>query len=383
MNAVQNFLATYPFAQTALEILALTVPPAVFLAFAGLGLFGAATQIRGARQRRKSFSKCARQLSMLGMTLGWGLLIGMRIWLYLAPMQQLSMVFEASWLLLAVATLLASLCFLAARVLEKAPWLHLLLGLLQAVLAYAAFLLGLASAHLAPLVDGILEALRTRQPPELPPLQDILLPLATPLSYSLLLLLALPAAFGAFWLVLRRKHDDYGRDHYNVTLPWCAAWARNAWLALWLLMLTFSGMHIYDRWQNGIFTGQDALIQSIPLLLWLVPPLLWAVVSSSKTPLRHKFSLALALLVGIAYLLPFTLEVATPVVPDASLWEWPLHDPAPDALQETPLPEPELPQQELPAPDMPEGDLPEASAGRTLPETPETPSPQQGALPQE
>ena len=53
MNAVQNFLATYPFAQTALEILALTVPPAFFLAFAGLGLFGAAAQSKGARQRRK------------------------------------------------------------------------------------------------------------------------------------------------------------------------------------------------------------------------------------------------------------------------------------------------------------------------------------------
>lgn len=378
MNAVQNFLATYPFAQTALEILALTVPPAFFLAFAGLGLFGAAAQSKGARQRRKSFSKCARQLSMLGMVLGWGLLIGMRIWLYLAPIQQLSMVFEASWLLLAVATLLASSCFLGAKLLEKAPWLHALLGILQAVLAYAAFLLGLASAHLAPLVDSVLEALRTGRVPEIPPLQDILLPLATPISYSLLLLLALPAAFGAFWLVLRRKHDDYGRDHYNVTLPWCAAWARNAWLALWLLMLAFNGLNVYDRWQNGVFTSYDALLQSIPLLLWLIPPLLWAVVSSSKTPLRHKFSLALALLLSIAYLLPFTLEVATPIMPDAVLWEWPLQDLAPETLQENPLPEPELPQQELPAPDVPEGDAPEAgqpAAADTQPAAPQQEKP--------
>ena len=198
-----------------------------------------------------------------------------------------------------------------------------------------------------------------------PPLQDILIPLATPISYSLLLLLALPAAFGAFWLVLRRKYDDYGRDHYNVTLPWCAAWARNAWLALWLLMLAFNGLNVYDRWQNGVFTSYDALLQSIPLLLWLIPPLLWAVVSSSKTPLRHKFSLALALLLSIAYLLPFTLEVATPSMPDAVLWEWPLQDLAPDTLQENPLPEPELPQQELPAPDVPEGEAPEAGQTTT------------------
>lgn len=360
MNAVQTFLATYPLAQTALDILALTVPPAVFLALAGLGLFGAAAQRRGTRQRRKSFNKCARQLSMLGMTLGWGLLIGMRVWLYLAPLPQLAMVFEASWLLLAVATLVASICFLAAATLEKAPWLHMLLGVLQAVFAYAAFLLGLAAAHLAPLVDSILEALRNRQFPELPPLQEIFLPLATPLAYSLLLLLALPAAFGAFWLILRRRHDDYGRDHYNVTLPWCAAWARNGWLALWLLMLALSGLTIYDRWQNGVFTGHDALLQSLPLLLWLIPALIWAAVSCSKTPLRHKFSLTLALIMSIAYLLPFTLEAATPIVPDAALWEWPLHDAAPESLEETPLPEPDLPQQELPAPDEPEArDLPE------------------------
>lgn len=351
MNAVQNFLATYPLVQTALDILALTVPPAVFLAFAGIGLFGAASQGRGTRQRRKSFNKCARQISMLGMVLGWGLLIGMRIWLYLAPVPPLAMVFEASWLLLTVATLLASLCFLAARVLEKAPWLHSLLGLLQAIFAYAAFLLCLASAHLAPLVDSVLDAWRNRQTPEFPPLYDIFLPLATPLAYSLLLLLVLPAAFGAFWLILRRKHDDYGRDHYNVTLPWCAAWARNAWLALWLLMLALTGLSIYDRWQNGVFTSHDALLHSVPLLLWLVPALLWAVVSCSKTPLRHKLSLVLALLMSIAYLLPFTLEAAPPLVPDAVLWEWPLHELAPDALQAEPLPEPELPQQELPAPD--------------------------------
>ena len=360
MNAVQAFLATYPFLQTALDILALTVPPAFFLAFAGLGLFSAAAQARGARQRRKSFNKCARQLSMLGMTLGWGLLIGMRLWLYLSPAPQLAMVFEASWLLLAAATLLSSLVFFAAKLLEKAPWLHAILGLVQGVLAYAAFLLGLASAHLAPVVDSVLEALRSRQAPELPPLLDIFLPLATPLAYSLLLLLTLPAAFGAFWLILRRRLDDYGRDHYNATLPWCASWARNGWLALWLLMLAFNGLTVYDRWQNGVFTGHDALLQSIPLLLWLIPALLWAAASSSKTPLRHKFSLTIALLMGIAYLLPFTLEAAAPVVPDAALWEWPLHDPTPDALQqEAPLPEPDLPPQELPAPDVPEA--PEAA----------------------
>ena len=145
-----------------------------------------------------------------------------------------------------------------------------------------------------------------------------------------------------------------------MTLPWCAAWARNGWLALWLLMLALSGLTIYDRWQNGVFTGHDALLQSLPLLLWLIPALIWAAVSCSKTPLRHKFSLTLALIMSIAYLLPFTLEAATPIVPDAALWEWPLHDATPESLEETPLPEPDLPQQELPAPDEPEArDLPE------------------------
>lgn len=364
MNAVQTFLATSPLVQTVLDILALTVPPAVFLALAGLGIFGAAAQIRGTARRRKSFNKCARQLSMLGMALGWGLLIGMRIWLYLAPVPQLAMVFEVAWLLLAVAVLLASLCFLAAKALEKAAWLHALLGLLQAVFAYGAFLLCLASAHLAPLVDGLLDALRGGHVPDPPPLRDIVLPLAAPLTSGLLLLLALPASFGACWLLLRRGHDDYGRDHYNTVLPWCAAWARNAWLALWLFMVAVNGLAVYERWRNGVFTGHDALLQSVPLLLWLLPALVWAAVSCSGTPLRHKFSLTLALLMSIAFLLPFMLEAAAPVVPDAALWEWPLHELSPEALREAPLPEPELPRQELPAPDIPEGpDIPEDTGG--------------------
>lgn len=370
MNAVQTFLATSPLVQTVLDILSLTVPPSAFLALAGLGIFGAAAQIRGTAQRRKSFNKCARQLSMLAMALGWGLLIGMRIWLYLAPMPPLAMVFEAAWLLLAVAALLASLTFLAAKALEKAAWLHALLGFFQALFAYGAFLCCLASAHLAPLADSLLEALRCGHLPDLPPLRDIFSPLATPLVSSLLLLLALPASLGACWLLLRRGHDDYGRDHYNITLPWCAAWARNAWLALWLFMLTFNGIGVYERWQNGAFTGRDALLQSAPLLLWLIPALLWAAVSCSRTPLRHKFSLTLALLMSVAYLLPFMLEAAAPTVPDAALWEWPLHELSPDALGETPLPEPELPRQDLPAPDVPEDpEVPESPEDAGAPST--------------
>ena len=71
------------------------------------------------------------------------------------------------------------------------------------------------------------------------------------------LLLAMPAAFGCVWLLLRRSKDDYGRDHYNTVVPWCAAWARNAWGAVWLLLAVASGLEISRLLGEKDFTADD------------------------------------------------------------------------------------------------------------------------------
>ena len=130
------------------------------------------------------------------------------------------------------------------------------------------------------------------------------------LCYTLPLIFALAGAFGAVWLLLRRKADDFGRDYYNTMVPWCTRWARNAWILLWLLLVASSGLEIWQTWQtSGVFMQQDAVFQSVRVLLWLLPALLWTLVVRSATPLRQKPALVIGLLLSMGFTLPYFMEL--------------------------------------------------------------------------
>ena len=135
------------------------------------------------------------------------------------------------------------------------------------------------------------------------------------LFWSLPLMLAIAGGMGAFWLVLRRNYDDFGRDHYNTMLPWCATWARNAWAVFWVVLLASSVFDVQNAWQNDTFTVTDAIMESAELLLWLVPALLWTFVARSATPMRHKITLLAALVLAIAIMLPYYLNMTEITLP--------------------------------------------------------------------
>ena len=94
-------------------------------------------------------------------------------------------------------------------------------------------------------------------------------------------------------------------------IPWCAGWARNAWCLLWLLLLVSSGLRIWLHWQDGVFSAQDAVVESSRLLLWLIPVLLWTMVRRSAVALRHKLTLLAALLIAASFMLPYYLEATS------------------------------------------------------------------------
>ena len=213
-----------------------------------------------------------------------------------------------SWMLLGIAVLISSLYYALWKALKNMPVLHVTLGVLSGIQGCVAVVSSLAAAR-------FLSALAHPDAAGLT-LGDLFLPawnapLWSALCYTLPLVLAMPAAFGALWLPLRRTHDDFGRDHYNTMIPWCAGWARNAWCLLWLLLLVSSGLHIWLHWQDGVFSAQDAVVESSRLLLWLIPVLLWTMVRRSAIALRHKLTLLAALLIAVSFMLPYYLEATS------------------------------------------------------------------------
>ncbi|MDR2820150.1 MAG: hypothetical protein LBB60_06450 [Desulfovibrio sp.] len=307
MNAIAAFLNATPWLRFAVDIASVVIPLSALLALAGTGLLSATAKILFIRRKRAAFDKCARQLATLGLALGWLLLIGGRVWLSLAGQPENSLqtfVTEICWILLCAGVLLISLYYALWKHLSGFPVVHAAIGILSGLQGCAALVAALAAArYLAALAEpdaGI-------PVPQNLFLPDWSAPFWNALCYTPLLVLAMPGAFGALWLAFRRKYEDFGRDYYNTMIPWCAAWARNAWGLLWLMLLVSSAAQIYR--QPGGFNAQDAVFQTTQLLLWLLPALIWTIVCRSATALRHKFALFAALFVAMAFMLPYYLEV--------------------------------------------------------------------------
>lgn len=311
---MQNFLADNPVLQSVLDVASIIVPLALLFAFCGMNILAVTGEMLGLRRRRAFYEKCAMQLALLGQGLGWTLLVGGRIWLYfvekeLSEQRFLISVHEVCWVVLGLAVIFSCIYFLLWKALARQlPLVHIGVGIFAALQGALALLLVLAGMRLVAIINLPLAEETTIN------LVDALLPVwgtsyAAAVCFVLPLLLGMPAAFGAVWLLMRRKRDDFGRDHYNTVLPWCSAWARNAWGIVWLLLLAFSGLDIYRLTQAGSLVTEDGITAGIRVLLWLIPPLLWHLTSRSATPMRHKAGLVLALLISCAFMLPFFMDL--------------------------------------------------------------------------
>lgn len=106
-------------------------------------------------------------------------------------------------------------------------------------------------------------------------------------------------ALGAFWLLIRRGSNDFGRDYYAFALPYSAKWA----LCGTLVSL---GTLIYAYRQAGEFMLPElshppsALLTALCCALPALACLLWLFLIRSATPLRHKPGIVVALFALLA-----------------------------------------------------------------------------------
>ena len=319
MKALQEFLAAWPAVWTLLETLCVLIPLAALLAYSGVGFVSALAGILGRVRKRASFDKCARQLALLGFVLGWLLLIGGRVWLFLARMDSekpaaWAWMTEACWFLLAGSVLVASLHYALWKHMSKYPATAAMLGISGGLAACFALFATLATMRCSAL--GLQFSPAEKNLSEFVTL--FLKIFAAPgsnmsfwnaLWYTPALIAAFAAGIGSLWLFACRRRDDFGRDHYNMMIAWCARLSRNAWGLLWTLLLVFSIFQLRlssgvpgDAWP-GIAT------EAAYLLYWAIPALLWAFVSRSAVALRHGVTLLAALCLAGTFLVPYYLEI--------------------------------------------------------------------------
>ncbi|GFH62450.1 MAG: conserved hypothetical protein [Candidatus Desulfovibrio kirbyi] len=309
MNTVTTFLNATPWLRLTVDIAGIIIPLSALLAFAGTGFLSAAAKLLFLRTGRAAYDKCAKQLACLGLVLGWLLLTGGRVWLSLtldAPgaLPPQTIVTEACWIFLGAGVLFISFSYALWKFLAAYPVAHALISLLGALQGLAALLTALAAARC---LTALTDSGASSYAPDILFLPDWRSPFWNALSYTPLLMLAMSGASGALWLLCRRRYEDFGRDYYTAMILWCAAWARNTWAALWIVLLISSAVLIYQQ-PNG-FSAGNAVEQTVRLLLWLLPALIWTIVCRAKTPLRHKFALVTAFLVAVVFTLPYYLDI--------------------------------------------------------------------------
>lgn len=319
MNGWQAILSEFPMLKTAWDVLSVTIPLSMLLAYSGIFFISSVAKIFSITRKRIIFDKCARQLALLGVIMGWLLLIGSRVWLYYTQETRAqggleSFMLETSWLLLSLGVLLSTIYYTCWKLLKNMPTLHSTVGAISGTQNCLALICVLVSTRLysypvKPDSGAVLV-------PDLFPeaWND---PLWTAAAATLPLLFASAGAFGAAWLAFRRKKDDFGRDYYNKMLPWTTAWAKNAWALLWLILLFSGGFELWQIYQSPAPDNGTAIVIGCQILLWIIPCLLWIIVYKSPTPLRHRWALYLGLLLAIAYALPYFLEICA--IPPADI----------------------------------------------------------------
>lgn len=293
--------------QLGADLARVVLPFAALLILAGLPVLCIAGDVLATTRKRSFYDKGARQLTGLAMGLAWVLVAAEGGMLYMRLGMPATFVLPPPgdllyWISLVAYALCATLYAALWRPLRTLPALRRLWGALTAASGFWALYVALI------IMEN--DALAAQGLPRVQALPDMLLPTGVSgiwnaLAYIFPLALSLAGGTGALWLIARRHRDDYGRDHYNTMVPWCARWARNAWIVIWLILLGFSARQLYTIRQTlGQLPPQAGVEAATRLLLWILPALLWTPTLRSAVPLRHKLALVLALLLGMGFLVP-------------------------------------------------------------------------------
>lgn len=305
----QNIVANYPFIQTILDTSIIIFPLAILTAYAGLIFISCIAKIISIAKNRPMFNKVSRQIALLALIFGWLLLIGIRVYIYLYPHSDGTVekfLMETSWLLLSLGVLLTTVYYTLWRILKNMPVLHATLGMISAVQNCLAFLCIIFTLRLTS--NTFLENKSSSTLPELFP-ETWNDPVWSALCFTIPLIFAYAGAFASCWIVTRRKHDDFGRDYYNLMLKWSTLWARNAWGILWLLFLIATCFQLWQNYDEGQTFESDLIADGSRVLLWLIPLLLWIFVCKAKIPMRNSWALFAALLIAMSFMLPYFLDI--------------------------------------------------------------------------
>lgn len=274
----------------------------------GLPFMALAGQTLATARRRVFYDKCARQLAMLVAVLSPLSLLLTGISVLRAVQMEPDMLagpyrmpVVALLTLHAGTTLCAVLYFVTWKGLaSRLPLLHRLFGLSAGIGGAKTLFVALAivralfvAGHPLPATGSALEVMLA-----------LLLPAGNALLWPAFgLALCAAAAFGGVygtqWLVLRRQQDDFGRDHYNFTLPWCAAWGMYGTV----VMLAPLG-YVLWRALSQVSPTFGVLPPLVPFALCILAPALCLTcsmaVTRSATPMRLKPAITVAVLAAIA-----------------------------------------------------------------------------------
>ncbi len=286
------------FSQTALAALLLIL----LAGFWGCPIIAILSEITGKITRRVFLDKFALQITRLGVLLHVGLWMGcitsgLILW-YMYP-EILSLLQPWPGRILPVlglaltGTILLVTSFATWKHLKKnKKTLHIAIGIAGVILIKPLFWLpALLVRNLVLIKAGQTEQL-------CPPLHSMFWPVTMQWVFTTI---SLAAILASLYLLIRRHHDDFGRDYYNYALPVCAKWA----------LFPFGGVIVFCSWIAFLafpfidLTNATSLLAAISirgasLLLCLI---VWIVIMKTPTPLRFKGMILTTILLAWTFLM--------------------------------------------------------------------------------
>ena len=278
------------------------IPLCLYLATAMLPFIVFYGLIKGHYGRRSLFERCSRQLGRFITLLNWIFLICV-----CASFGYFEFTQQASGLLhpiLRIGLYAGGGCLLAGAVL----WTAVMTGWkgLRGMPVLHGILIFLAGSCLAalPVISLLLgrvyfQAITLSEPLDFQTLVDLFIPSASdPFWLSVLLLHGLEVAaaggVGLFWLLLRRRIDDYGRDYYVFAAKWCGEWA--AWGG-WMTLLLLAGIQgaVLFRGDWVLRDGSTLFFMLCLFIPLLLASVIWTAIARSALPMRHKVGMVFAL----------------------------------------------------------------------------------------
>jgi len=292
---------------------ALILPAVLLAAMAGIPLAAALTGLPSAKRTKVFRNKFGQQAATLALILLALSLIAVAAAWYAPKPAGLPLAslandfFRFSWQPAGLACLAATL-LLAYRAswqsLKDRKTLHAAIGILCSLAFFTA----------AALVAGGFQAAKAAKLPAEARLgaEDLLF-FTPPLAIVEITMacLALAGIMSFFYLLARRKADDFGRDYYLYTVVLCLRWACYP-------VLILAGIEIWRFSVNLALIRSAATLDSL-VWLWPAAPVcglaaaaVWFAVSRSLNPLRHKE------LAGAAFVL-FYIAISCAVAAHAAL----------------------------------------------------------------